>query len=743
MIKRLPLLSIATTIVAVACATAPTVPPELSPSEKDALVHFEQAQQALARGQYENALASFEATASRQWTPMVAYGEAQAMDGLNRPVTACARWTTLRDSGDLTAYASITDTIRRASKRCDEQGLGISSPLLGAASAPVTLTLAVDLDGRPTVPLSTLLKRAKDIQDRHQTQVRVRWMNSFASYHAHAQPAALAAMAAHRQGKFWPYIKAIANDGVRPTEDRLVAWATAVGLDIPQWENDRASARLRKALQREQRLQAFLDAPRQPQTVWFNAEPDSWKMLQDDRTLHTAINDTIEAMKKAVQFGVPIHRVRAHVANRTKGVPSSTEAALKPYVQYVIEGQPLPAVQPDLQAIKEAPLCQPPKGLIWRVPVSPQDAQWGPSDAPVTIVEFSDFQCPYCTRGSQTMVDVKRLYGDHVRVVFKHQPLNFHTQARPAAIAAMAAQKQGRFWEMHDHLFEQGSHLSDDSYPALAKALRLDVDAFERDRADEDQTLEKRVRADQALAKNVSAQGTPTFFVNGQKVSGAQPLKNFRPYIEAHWALAECAKSRGLPAEEYYARVIQNGKTWTPFEEKVQTFTLTDRPSLGPVDAPVTIVEYSDYQCPYCSRMSNLLHALMERMPDQIRWVSKQFPLNFHAQAHPAAAAALAAHQQGQYWPMHDALFAQQRALGEERYETLAKKLKLDRPQFDRVRKGKGVVALINQDMQEARAAGLRGTPTLFINGRRYAGRATSAALLQRDIEQYILKGGK
>jgi len=136
--------------------------------------------------------------------------------------------------------------------------------------------------------------------------------------------------------------------------------------------------------------------------------------------------------------------------------------------------------------------------------------------------------------------------------------------------------------------------------------------------------------------------------------------------------------------------------------------------------------------------MSALLYELRKRMPNRVRWVSKQFPLSFHKQAKPAAIAALAAHQQGKYWPMHDALFADRKALGEEQYKALAKQLGLDLTRFIRDSNGKGILGRISQDMQEARKAGLRGTPTLFVNGRRYTGRQTTAAGLQEDIERYI-----
>jgi protein-disulfide isomerase len=105
----------------------------------------------------------------------------------------------------------------------------------------------------------------------------------------------------------------------------------------------------------------------------------------------------------------------------------------------------------------------------------------GEKDAPITIIEFSEFQCPYCKRGSQTMHDVMKEYPGKVNWVFKHLPLPFHPKAKPAAKAALAAGEQGKFWEMHDKLFENQSELGDKLYFRLAEELGLDVEKFKAD----------------------------------------------------------------------------------------------------------------------------------------------------------------------------------------------------------------------------------------------------------------------
>ncbi len=154
----------------------------------------------------------------------------------------------------------------------------------------------------------------------------------------------------------------------------------------------------------------------------------------------------------------------------------------------------------------------------------------GPKDAKVTIITFSDFQCPFCSRGAATMEEVLKAYKNDVNLVFKNLPLPFHPEAKPAAIAALAAQEQGKFWEMHDALFKNQQSLGKDTYLRLAQELGLDMEKFKADLANE--KLAKRVEEDAALASKHGVNGTPGFFVGGVLVSGAQPLPAFKTIID-------------------------------------------------------------------------------------------------------------------------------------------------------------------------------------------------------------------
>jgi protein-disulfide isomerase len=201
--------------------------------------------------------------------------------------------------------------------------------------------------------------------------------------------------------------------------------------------------------------------------------------------------------------------------------------------------QKLAAIQGDLAALKKAPpqaaAAQPRRrgpdpDKVYEVAVGKSPAK-GPANAPVTIVEFSDFQCPYCSRVGPTLQKVLEDYPKDVRVVYKHYPLSFHKQALPAAKASAAAGRQGKFWEMHDLLFQNQRELNEAAFKGYAQQLGLDVAQFEKDYASPG--VAQEVEADMTLARSLGVTGTPGFFVNGRFLSGAQPYSAFKTKIDA------------------------------------------------------------------------------------------------------------------------------------------------------------------------------------------------------------------
>jgi protein-disulfide isomerase len=154
----------------------------------------------------------------------------------------------------------------------------------------------------------------------------------------------------------------------------------------------------------------------------------------------------------------------------------------------------------------------------------------GPEDAKVTIVEFSDFQCPFCSRVLPTLDQIREEYPDEVRVVFKHLPLRMHAKAPAAHAAAEAAHRQGRFWEMHDRIFQNQREMAPERYVEYAQEMGLDVDRFQSDVASSD--VKDRVDGDAEQASSLGVSGTPGFFINGRFLSGARPFADFKRMID-------------------------------------------------------------------------------------------------------------------------------------------------------------------------------------------------------------------
>jgi predicted DsbA family dithiol-disulfide isomerase len=151
----------------------------------------------------------------------------------------------------------------------------------------------------------------------------------------------------------------------------------------------------------------------------------------------------------------------------------------------------------------------------------------GNKNAPVTIIEFSDFYCGHCSTGRLRIYELKKIYGDKLHIVFKNLPLQ---RGPGAAKAALAAGKQGKFWEFHDALFENQRSLGDEFFLTKAKELGLDIEKFKADMQLEE--IQKTIEADMELANKIKINGTPAFLVNNVLISGAQPIENFKEAID-------------------------------------------------------------------------------------------------------------------------------------------------------------------------------------------------------------------
>lgn len=229
------------------------------------------------------------------------------------------------------------------------------------------------------------------------------------------------------------------------------------------------------------------------------------------------------------------------VADRLGASPTDTPApAARPRV-----APPMRAVPPaaaDVHANGDSPCARGQCDPDAEHPPVPERAElqiaeapsMGPANAKVTIVELVDFQCPFCEKAVATIHDLAALYPDDVRIVVKNMPLPGHRLARGAAIAALAADRQGKYWEMHEMLFSNQERLDAASLVAHARTLGLDTARFERDLADP--AIAAVVDADLAEATDKGFQGVPSFTINGRVVVGALPLENLRAVVDEELA---------------------------------------------------------------------------------------------------------------------------------------------------------------------------------------------------------------
>lgn len=183
----------------------------------------------------------------------------------------------------------------------------------------------------------------------------------------------------------------------------------------------------------------------------------------------------------------------------------------------------------------------------------------------------------------------------------------------------------------------------------------------------------------------------------------------------------------GLEKEGVQDQIAEKRKSLT----KNYEFELANSPRNGPKDAPVVIVEFADFQCPHCKRAAKALKQVREKYGDKVVHYFKHYPLDPHRQADLAARASIAAHQQGEFWPMHDLLFEHQRSLSRKKIVSFARQLGLSISKFESALKAPSVVSQVKADKQEAKDADIQGTPAIFVNGRKHMGPNTARAISQ------------
>ncbi len=250
---------------------------------------------------------------------------------------------------------------------------------------------------------------------------------------------------------------------------------------------------------------------------------------QDLSGLSAAQKSTVEKILKArdcpcgCSMKVAVCRTADPSCSYSAGLADVVVSAIK-------KGKTETQARAEADASKWAQI-QPPKTLEDPVAIPVTGApETGPANASLTLVEFSDFQCPYCAAAIPQIRAILKAYPKDIKLVFKQFPLQTHPQADLAAAAATAAQKQGKFWEMHDALYDSQDDLSRKHIMALAEKAGLDMKRFETD-IDSTEVREAVVR-DVQDGDKAGVEGTPTIFINGQRYNGAINLQILKPLLD-------------------------------------------------------------------------------------------------------------------------------------------------------------------------------------------------------------------
>jgi len=385
-----------------------------------------------------------------------------------------------------------------------------------------------------------------------------------------------------------------------------------------------------------------------------------------------------------------------------------------------------------------------------RVELYPDDQALGSATPLVTIVVFTDYACPPCGRTWQVMDNLVEDYGDDLRVVYRAFTVPGMARGEQGAEAAYAAGAQGKFWDMHRRLFAQGGELDRPALRAHAEALGLDVPRF-LDDLDTGAHAAQRMRH-RRQAKELGVTGLPASFVNGLYLPGFADEATWHGVIDEEIRRARELVQQGTPRAEVYASFMRSATTRpvgaapgeqelrkelasrsaasttpttivSPDPRKRYAVRVGDLPASGAADAPVEIVMFFDFRCPYCRRAwQQELGVLVRSQPEGVRLGVRQLPLDIHPEARGAALAVLAAARQGKFWVMFDALVAHEGPLGRSDFLAYAAQLGLDASQFGRDLDDPALAQQLAADVALADRVGVNGTPGFFVNGRYLSG---------------------
>jgi protein-disulfide isomerase len=618
------------------------------------------------------------------------------------------------------ALAPVLVTTSEKAALLPEQGAAsvpvtAADPQWGDPLAPVTIVEFSDFECPFCSRVNPTLARIRETYG--PSRVRIVWKNAPLPFHKEARPTADAAQtvfALAGSNAFWKFHdQAFANQQDLTAENHE-KWASAAGVDVARFREALAARRFVGKVDEDLKLAKNVGANGTPA---FRINGVTVSGAQPFEKFEEVVDAELAEAKRLVDSGTSPRDLYVVLTNRNFKEPAKD--AVK-------------ATEPDHEDLS-----------VWKVPVFRDDPVRGPADALVTIVEFSEFQCPFCKRVEETLEALLKAHPKDVRLVWKDNPLPFHPRARPAAIMArLAYEKRGNptFWKMHDELFKSQPALEEADFRRIAQGEGVSWDPIAR-------AIEKNVapKVEQSmdLANDFAARGTPHFFINGVRLSGAQPLERFEERVADALEAARDLVARGVPRSGVYEVIIKNGKLPEPPEQKQVPAPDATTPFRGDPSAPVVIQEFADFQCPFCERVLPTLAEVEKEFGSKVKIVWRHLPLPFHQDAQLAAEAAQEVFAQkgsAVFWRYHDALFeAQETGIGRDVLESIAQRMGVDMPRFRRALDSQKHRPKVDADAKIASDAGINGTPSFVINGYLVAGAQSSPAfkkVIRRALDE-------
>ncbi len=576
----------------------------------------------------------------------------------------------------------------------DDAGVpvGPTDPTWGSRTAPVTIVEFADFQCPFCARAEPALAQIR--QTYGPERVRIVWKHNPLEFHANARPAAEAGAGVRTlagDDAFWRFLELVYHHPSDLGEDAYVTWAQQAGV--------RDADGLRAGL-RSHAWAAKVDAD-----------------MAEARDLGVTGTPTFFVNGISVVGARPFEAFQTVIDAQAIAAQAKITAGTAPERVYAVLSKDNRAAQPPEKDDDDEPEDT---KTVFKVPVGTSPAR-GPATAPVTIVEFADYECPYCVRAEATLRDLRTGYGDKLRLVFKHEPLPFHPRAEPSAEAALevrAEKGDAAFWAMHDAMLDDPHDLSDDALVQLAVKAGARADKVQAAIAKHTHAAE--IAVDQGTADDFQANGTPHFFINGRRLVGAQPKARFAEIIDEEIKKAKSLVDAGTKPEALYDALTKDGQA-APQPEQVAVSALPPGdPVRGPASARVTVHEFADFECPFCSRAETTMKQIAKAYGDRVRFVWHDLPLPFHEHAMPAARAGREARKQKgdvAFWKLHDTLLADRTKLGRSDLDDDARALGLDMTKWAAALDAEAAPSEVTLDGDAARTLGFNGTPSFVIVG--------------------------